>query len=961
MAHNLIKENRRPPANDRLSLDGGWQFALDPADRGRGRNWFARRTLPARIRVPGSWQAQGFGGEYRHIISQTAHPPVQVERHGYRGTAWYAKTFCLPPGWQGRRIWLLCGGVQPRAEFWCDGRYLGQDPGGLLEFKFDLTPHLRRAAEHCLVARVFEDGRRWDMACEGGVQNWAVTWSGLYRSVALAATGGAWIDNLSVLPDLRGRRARVRAALGGAGPLAGLEVRVAVAAPDGCPVAEARRRIALRRQSVSLALDLPIVDPAPWSLESPQLYRLRMELWHDGVRLDERAERFGMRDITVQGRRILLNGRPVFLRGFGWNMIFPRTLSPDLDGRFIRKQLRTARAYGFNAMDIYGVPYREFLDAADETGILLQVFPGDLSGTALTRRPHLERLMRQAINHPSIIAYGWSAERYDNTPALVRNLDRLYTFAKRLDPTRLSLARDGSHLVNVGHGRTDFEELACCYRGCYPDKMLRRRTGKPVLLHELGWFSSYPNPALKPKYRNLPLLPFQITLAEQAARRQGVSRRLPVFVRNSERLQAMERKMALEELRKVPAIAGFHLWMGHDTVSGVEGVWDDFGEPKNVSAREFLEYNGDTVLLLNQDCRGLAAWVAPPDDQPETNPHDICRAWQGRNLWAGEILKAGIWLSHYGARPIRDGVLSWTLSTRSPDRVLAQGRLTGLRAPCFTVRPAARLRLRIPELTRAVKMTLRLRLQAPGAAAENSWDFWGFPRAAGVPADKPDGVYAYAQSRRRDYGVDLENAGLAYTPAFFNALPQLNARRTIPPAARLVVSRNVLSNGLLDYLEAGGAVWLLTERLFPEYFHRFRSIPWNQAPFGSSGTIVQNHPCLKNFPHEGFCDLQFYDLARTIAAKSIADGGAVNLDLWPGRIEPIICPIDSFMGARRSGLLFEARVGRGRLLVSRLNFVDTPAARFLAAELVRYMVQPGRRPAAIVPAKFLRGFVNMAG
>ncbi len=566
--------------------------------------------------------------------------------------------------------------------------------------------------------------------------------------------------------------------------------------------------------------------------------------------------------------------------------------------------------------------------------MLIQVFPGDIAGTALTRRAHLERIMRQAMNHPSIMAYGWSAEQYGNDRRLVRNLDRLYDFAKKTDPTRLSLARDGSHLVNFGHGKTDFEEPACCYRGCYSDKLLRRATAKPVLLHELGWFSSYPNPALKRKYRNLPLLPFHITYAEEVARRQGVAGLLPAFVRNSERLQAMERKMAVECLRKTAAISGYHLWLGHDTASAVEGIWDDFGDPKNVSASECRQYNGDTVLLMRQDFRGLSAWVAPSDELPETNPHDICREWQGRNLREGEILKADILTSHYGARPLRAAELRWTLTAEPSGRLLGAGMAKNLRARACTTSRLAELRLRIPRLQRALKMTLRVELRAGETRVFNQWDFWGFPRAAGALPGGWHGVYGYGKTGRSEYGMDLENAGVARAPHFVADLPRVQfAGHHLPPPGtdiRLVVSLNQLSQGLIDYLQQGGRAWLLAENLFPEYFHRFRSIPWHQVPFGNSGTIVRRHPILKNFPHEGFCDLQFYDLTRTTAAKKIQDGGAINLDIWPVRIEPIIRSIDSWRWrARRLAGCCLRRGWAGAAAGQPPEFRGYAAARFL--------------------------------
>lgn len=943
-----------------LSLNGAWQFELDPRDEGKRRQWQNRKSLPDEIRVPGSLQAQGFGGYHPHSISQMGHPTLQVERTAYLGTAWYRKSFTVPADWRGKRIWLKFGGVHQRAEFWVNGHYLGADPGGLLAFKWDITPLLQRDAENAVVVRVFEGNRvNWDVAINGGVYCWATRWSGLYRGVELEATTEPWIERLMMLPSWRRRQVEVLVQLAGhAGK--DFRLRIAVQPERGGTENVWEQPLNLRRGSQAVTAVIPLDDPRTWSPDTPDLYRLTAALIQDGIAVDGLADRFGLRDFNVKGDKILINDQPVFLRGFGFNAVFPRTLSPDLDPAWIRKQCRTAREYGFNAIASYVVPYQELLDIADEEGLLLQVFPGDLSGTALTRRAHLQNLMFQNINHASIMVYGWSAERYDNTPELVNNLDRLYAFSKAFDPTRLVIARDGGGVQNTRQGKTDFMELACCYRTCYTEHVLRTKVKMPCLLHEVGWFSSYPNPALKHKYRGTAMNPFFIDYAEKVARRQGVAHLVPTFVRNSERLQALERRTAIERIRRNPAMSGFHLWMGNDTVSAVEGIWDDFSDPKNVSAAEALKFNGDTVLLMEQDFRGRDTLVVPPDDTPETNPHDIDRDMQGRTLWEGERLKLDIRVSHYGVRPISNGVLQWRLK-EAGRRTISAGNKAHVTVPSFTVSKLARLDIKMPTHGRAAKLSLEVALSFDGRTVHNDWNFWVFPHD--VLTGREPGVYVYGNPGKKDYGMDLDYGALRDGLRYFERYPKLDTDsrlviNRIPADTRLVIGYNHLSNGLIDYLAAGGRVFLMTELIFPEYFHRFRSIGWNASPYGNSGTIVQNHPALKRFPHEGWCDLQFYDLARTVTAQRLEEGGVINLDIWSKPIEPIIRSIDSYMGARRRGLLFEVRVGQGHLLVSRLNFVNTPASRFLFSELVRYLLRGKFRPAVSIPDRFLRGYVR---
>jgi len=90
------------PASDdgrpSLSLDGAWQFRIDPNDEGASAGWFSADVpFPETIRVPGNWQAQGFGEPRNHLS------------HDYQGKAWYRRTVDIPAYWAGKRVWLHRG------------------------------------------------------------------------------------------------------------------------------------------------------------------------------------------------------------------------------------------------------------------------------------------------------------------------------------------------------------------------------------------------------------------------------------------------------------------------------------------------------------------------------------------------------------------------------------------------------------------------------------------------------------------------------------------------------------------------------------------------------------------------------------------------------------------------------------------------------------------------------------
>ncbi len=133
----------RHDAERRVSLDGAWQFALDPEDRGRAERWFSHSDrLRQTIQVPGSWQGQGFGDDGTELIWDFQ-LRARTLRATYTGTGWYARTFRVPATWEGQRLWLNFGGVHPSAEIWLNGEPVGEHDLPFVPFAFDITPLVR--------------------------------------------------------------------------------------------------------------------------------------------------------------------------------------------------------------------------------------------------------------------------------------------------------------------------------------------------------------------------------------------------------------------------------------------------------------------------------------------------------------------------------------------------------------------------------------------------------------------------------------------------------------------------------------------------------------------------------------------------------------------------------------------------------------------------------------------------
>ena len=197
-----------------ISLDGTWQFKLDPQDRGIGEAWYREPDrLDRKIRVPGIWQAQGFGEERGQL------------RHDYQGIAWYGRAFTVPFDWQGRKVWLHLGGVLRRARIYVNGKEVGNHEGLMTSSKVDLGRTLKPDVSHWLAIRVDNQMRsgkytpkgklpsrpiiEWDYSSPMGAFNHIGNWGGIYRSVYLESTGKVWLDQPRVETDIDGKTVTV--------------------------------------------------------------------------------------------------------------------------------------------------------------------------------------------------------------------------------------------------------------------------------------------------------------------------------------------------------------------------------------------------------------------------------------------------------------------------------------------------------------------------------------------------------------------------------------------------------------------------------------------------------------------------------------------------------------------------------------------------------------------------------
>ena len=929
-----------------IGLDGTWQFRLDPQDRGVTEAWYSLSDhFDRTIRVPGIWQRQGFGEERGQV------------RHDYQGVAWYGRAFTIPSDWAGRKIWLHLGGILRRARIYVNGQEVGNHEGLTTASNMDLGRALKPGVAHWLVIRVDNQMRsgkytpvkdkppyrpiEWDYSSPVGAFNYIGNWGGIYRSVYLESTGSVWLEGAKVDSDIDQETVTVSATVRNQLPTQSQQIRyqVMILEENGNVVAQRSSQQNIHRkrdQSISLEVEIP--DMHLWSPEAPHLYRATVSIYAHGEISDEIQLRFGMRRLSTQGKKVLLNNRPYYLRGYSVGRGDPIEGILPVAKDYYLDQFQTAREFGFNYVRYHSsTPPREAFEAADEVGILLHIelpvmFTSWLMPSNKLLLRELERILVNYRNHPSLcaLAFGneFNLERDFDTDAekseFLRVIDKFYRTGKELAPDVFIMSNAGYPVFP--------SDLIASYKGLSAG-------GVPTLKHESGGYrDSLPDIDLVERFTGV-LKADRLAERRRWVEEKDLTKLYPTLRRHSERLQQTVRKWHFERARSIPELSGYEFWLlvdspaNHYQDSWEDGLLNYFGEPKAITAEEMRQSNAATVLLMSA---GL-------DD---------------RTFWADQGKKFELLVSHYGREAIHDGRVVWKLKHGAD--TLHQGTLENVQVQVGEVKHLGSLSIPPVGLRVASKLDFWVELKEGNFSQTNQWSFWAFPRNF---LDKAEGEVILK-------GVRSEYLRQRY--------PFLIEATRIPRTAKLVIASR-LDWEVYDYLRKGGRVFLMVG---PNQFDEQVAADFFPGSGQSIGTyILSDHLAMIGYPHGGMCDLQFFSVLDGGTALRIPESPtlwitSVGGDTGNGqprnrladRITPIIWGLRNSGGSSGGGYsrlawLIETRVGNGRLLLSTLRLGENldaarPEAAYLFDRLLRYVESDGFEPQGSISEEELSGLMT---
>lgn len=835
------------------------------------------------------------------------------ERH-YTGKAWYRKSVYIPKAMKGQRITLFLERPHIETTVYVNGKEVGHQMSLSVPHRYDVTRYVNFGCSNTIAICVYNG---IENVCVGQDSH-SVTdqtqgnWNGITGRIELQSQPAKLnIRKVVVRPDADKKLVRVVVEMENhvdgfkLMPMRDYGIYV-MARPimKGKTHVYAAEPVEAIGNKKEFVIDLG-TDAQLWDEFTPNLYQLQVMAGDDVYETT-----FGLRNLSVEGRQLVINGRPLFLRGTVENCNFPETGYPPMEESEWLRVFRKCKEYGINHVRFHSYcPPEAAFAAADRVGIYLQPegpsWPNH--GVKLRRKMAIDqylldeskRIIDEYGHHPSFcfMAAG-------NEPAgdWVPYCNDWVKTMKQYDPTKLYAGASvgggwawdsgSEYHVKAGARGLDWDRHAPQSQDDYYQQLLFPRNYKdtvpnnsPIVAHEQGQWCVFPDFSEIPQYtgvykaKNFEI--FRDLLADN-----GMASQAEKFLHASGKLQTLCYKYETERNLRTKDYAGFQ-YLGLNDYSGqgtalVGPLNVHWREKGYVDAREWKQFCAATVALAR-----FPKFVY-------TNDEELVVPVEAYNAFAAKLVNAKV---------------SWCI-TGGQQQEVAHGTLPVSTIPIGKNNELGTVRLQLASFRQPAKLTLHVLLNG---YEWNQWDFWVYPA---------EGKIEVVRSKN------------------FYETDSLDAR-----------ALKVLKKGGTVLLTAGGKI-----RYGNDVRHTYLPVFWNTSwfkmrPPHTTGAYIQSqHPVFCDFPTDDWQNLNWWELTNRTQV--------MNLEEFPKDYQPIVQPIDTWHVSRKLGMLLEVKVLNGRLLMTTMdinhNLDRRPVARQLRQSILHYMQSEDFKPTTTVSVDVIR-------
>ena len=913
-----------PDTQSRIPLEGNWGLQLDTAGAGIAPDWLTKSCTDS-LFLPGTTD-MGKKGTYNTDMTLTT---SLSREYVFEGKALYTKQVDIPEEWDGTSVRLVMERTKPTT-IWIDGKEVGANNDISTAQQYDLSSYLFPGTH--TVAILVDNGKQAvpekvygsSHAYSASTQT---NWNGIIGDFYLESVPLCGIDDIQLYPDVAKKVVTARVTLrnpdkgAGKGILSFYAEAWNTDKQHKTPVQTVEVDWTKPEQELELALgDKALL----WSEFTPSLYRFSVSLKTDQS-VDTEQATFGLRDFKTKGRQFTMNGKTTFLRGKHDACVFPLIAHTAMDVETWRHYFQVAKQDGINQYRFHSwCPPEACFEAADIEGIYLQpelpIWGNiDIDDTELCDYLLKEgrNLHRAYSNHASFVMFGLGNEMSGE-----EGLAMLIQTFKKEDNRHIYSSGSNNYLGFKGKQANE-DYFTTCRVGREGDKQFNTHARA-----SFSFADAYDGGYLNHTYPN----------SEMDFSSANVLCDVPIISHETGQFQVYPNYEEIKKYTGVLKPRNFEIFKKRLEEAGMINLAYDFmmasGKWSALLYRADIEMNlrtpewGGFQLLDLQDYPGQgSAYVGILDAFMESKGLIAPEEWRHfcsevvplfcteKFCWTNdEALTGEVEIANYSESDLNSKQLSWTL-TDSKQQVLDKGVLPlqvkqGELAKVGTLKPA------IASVRKAEKVTLALSID--GTPYRNDYSLWIYPAA------------------------DKE----------------------VAPSEDICVTDDLDAH--LKYLTEGGKVlWFPSKDKHKDQtvgglfqtdywnYRMFRTICENLDRPVSPGTLGiltdPGHPALADFPTEFHTNWQWFPI--------IKQSYPMILDRLSDDYRPIVQVIDNVERNHKLGLLFEFKVGNGKLLVcmSDLKAVqDKPEARQFYRSILEYMESSAFAPSYSLSAKDLQ-------
>lgn len=834
--------------------------------------------------------------EKYRVEGQMKFPFFLTPEKHYVGPAWYHRTVNIPRSWRRQRVFLHLERPHIETTVFINGVKAGHQMSLSVPHEYDVTNLIKAGTENDIAICVYN-----------GIENVCV---GQDSHSVTDQTQGNWNGIVGRIELRRGEPNR--------------QIRVM---PD-----IRQKKVTIQVNEAQYTFDMGD-DVILWDEFHPQLYTRRV-VYH-GQPIDVT---FGMREISIKDRQFYINGKPIWMRGTVENCCFPKTGFPPTDRESWLRIFRKCKEYGLNHMRFHSYcPPEAAFEAADQIGFYIQPegpsWPNH--GVKLRRGMAIDTYLlkeSKAIidrygHHPSFVMMAAG-----NEPAgdWVGYCNDWVKEMKQYDPTKVYCGAsvgggwawdNGSEYHVKGGARgLDWDRHAPHSDDNYFEQIEFPRNYKdslpnntPILAHEQGQWCCFPDLKETVQYTGA-YKARNFEIFADLLRENGMETQAEKFLYASGKLQALAYKYEIERNLRTKDYAGFQL-LGLNDYSGqgtaLEGVLNVFWQEKYCQMPDGTTRPYIDAPAWREFCSSIVPLALFPKFVFEDN----------------EQLSVPVELYNASGAELHNVKCTYFLEGK------AIGSHHHQIIPIGKNFPLGSIHINLQELSDEHPQKLELRVVVEDGTkqiAQNHWNFWVYP--------------AQGNTEEPVLSEDRDNT------------------HALGTAENHVFVADSLCKEALSVLQKGGSVLLTAAgkvTLGSDVKQTYLPVFWNTSwfkmrpPHTTGAYIDKTHPLFSHgFPTEEWGDLNWWELLNKAQV--------MNLMELPANYQPPIQPIDTWHVSRKLGMLIEAQVLNGRLLMTTMDIthdlVHRPVARQMRQAILNYMQSNDFQPVLHVDPQIITDF-----